>query len=143
MNHAEPPPESEKLKFREQVWALVRQIPYGRVTSYGAIARALGAPRNARQVGWAMHDSPDEADFPAHRVIASSGELTAGWMFGHPDVMKGRLADEGVPFKAQYQVDVRKVFWDPASVAPTDEMDDLDDIAWLKEHLGEAFPGNN
>ncbi|MGH2548349.1 MAG: MGMT family protein, partial [Thermomicrobiales bacterium] len=84
MNHQEPSQDAGNLQFRMQVWDIVRDIPVGSVTSYGAIARALGRPRNARLVGWAMHESPGDEDFPAHRVISSSGKLTAGWLFGHP-----------------------------------------------------------
>jgi hypothetical protein len=95
-------------------------------------------------VGWAMHESPEGEDFPAHRVISSSGKLTAGWLFGHPEVMKRRLIEEGVPFKAQFQVDIRKCLWQPVLVGTTaHEMNDLDDIAWLKDHLGETFPGDD
>jgi hypothetical protein len=91
-------------------------------------------------VGWAMHESPAGEEFPAHRVIASSGKLTAGWLFGHPEVMKQRLVEEGVPFKAQYQVDIRQCLWQPVLVGTTAyEMDDFDDIPWLEEGFGEAL----
>lgn len=87
-----------------------------------------------------MHESPDGEDFPAHRVISSSGKLSAGWLFGHPEVMKQRLVDEGVTFKAEYQVDIRKHLWQPVLIGSTaHEVDDLDDIPWLEDGFAEAL----
>jgi methylated-DNA-protein-cysteine methyltransferase-like protein len=119
--------ESEQAAFRHAVWDTVRRIPVGSVTTYGEIARALGRPRNARLVGQVMRITPFELNVPCHRVVASSGELTGGWFFGHPAVMRGLLEDEGVPFRGEYVVDLRRCFWSPGDVTPaTDEMDDLD-----------------
>lgn len=88
-----------------------------------------------------MRESPEGEEFPAHRVISSSGKLTAGWLFGHPEVMKQRLLEEGVPFKAEYQVDIRKCLWQPVLIGATaHEVDDLDDIPWLEDGLAEALP---
>jgi methylated-DNA-protein-cysteine methyltransferase related protein len=118
--------ESEQAAFRQAVWRTVRRIPEGSVTTYGEIARSLGRPRNARLVGQVMRITPAELNLPCHRVVASSGELTGGWFFGHPAVMKGLLVDEGVPFRGEYVVDLRRCFWSPLDGAATDEMDDLD-----------------
>jgi methylated-DNA-protein-cysteine methyltransferase-like protein len=118
--------ESEQAAFRQAVWRTVRRIPEGSVTTYGEIARSLGRPRNARLVGQVMRITPAELNLPCHRVVASSGELTGGWFFGHPAVMKGLLVDEGVPFRGDYVVDLRRCFWSPLDGAATDEMDDLD-----------------
>jgi hypothetical protein len=62
-------------------------------------------------VGWAMMDTPE--GLPAHRVVNRNGELTGGWYFGHPDIMRARLQEEGIPFSDEYQVDLRQCVWDP------------------------------
>jgi methylated-DNA-protein-cysteine methyltransferase-like protein len=97
--------------FFDRVFAIVARIPNGRVTTYGAIARALGEPRAARGVGWALHLAP--AELPCHRVVNRHGFLSGGWHFGHPDVMADRLAAEAIPFRDMYQVDLDACFWDP------------------------------
>jgi methylated-DNA-protein-cysteine methyltransferase-like protein len=71
--------------FYRQVYALVRTIPVGKLTTYGTIALALGAPRRARHVGNALAALPDDHDVPAQRVVNRSGTLTGGWHFGHPN----------------------------------------------------------
>lgn len=100
-----------EIGFVERVYEIVACIPWGRVTTYGAIARALGSVRGARMVGWALHAAPD--GLPCHRVVNRYGELSGGWHFGHPDVMKQLLMAEGVPFLAEYQVDLRRCLWLP------------------------------
>lgn len=99
--------------YTERVFATVARIPLGRVTTYGRIARSLGDPRGARLVGWALMGAADSADLPAHRVVNRNGELTGGWYFGHPDIMRARLVTEGIPFKADYFVDLDRCVWDP------------------------------
>ena len=132
--------ELEKSAFRHAVWGIVRRIPRGSVTTYGEIARSLGRPRNARLVGQVMRFTPQELNLPCHRVVASSGELTGGWYFGHPAIMKGLLLDEGVPFRGEYVVDLRRCFWSAVDVdgAPPDEMDDLDLITGTEPGLPEV-----
>lgn len=103
------------LPFPDRVYEIVACIPYGRATTYGAIARALGNPRGAREVGWALNSVPEGSALPCHRVVDREGRLSGGWAFGHPEIMAGRLEDEGVPFLAQYQVDLSACFWDPAA----------------------------
>ena len=112
----------------ERVYAIVGRIPYGRVTTYGAIARSIGSVRGARMVGWLMHAVPPELDLPCHRVVNRTGFLSGGWHFGHPDVMRDRLLAEGVPFRAEYEVDLEHSLWLPweDSSAAADEVDDLD-----------------
>jgi methylated-DNA-protein-cysteine methyltransferase-like protein len=112
--------------FSAAVHSLVAQIPYGMVTTYGTIARALGFPRHARMVGWAVHDPPDELNLPCHRVVNRNGYLSGGVHFGHPEVMRGLLVAEGVAFVDDYRVDLARHFWDPST--PADEVSDLDDV---------------
>lgn len=104
---------SEQDTFRQRVYATVRRIPTGRVTTYGRIARSLGAPRSARMVGWAMRTVPDELDLPCHRVVNRNGLLSGGWAFGHPEIMRGLLLEEGIPFKEEYVVDLDQCVWEP------------------------------
>jgi methylated-DNA-protein-cysteine methyltransferase-like protein len=126
--------ELQRSNFVDRVHEIVASIPHGQVTTYGAIARALGQPRGARMVGWAVSGPPPELHLPCHRVVNRIGFLSGGWHFGHPDIMRDRLAAEGVAFVADYQVDMKRHFWDPArELAAADEMDDLEDIA-LREY---------
>ena len=101
------------LPFPDRVYKTVARIPLGRATTYGAIARALGNPRAAREVGWALNSVPEGSQLPCHRVVDREGRLSGGWAFGHPEVMASRLSDEGVPFLEQYRVDLSICFWDP------------------------------
>jgi methylated-DNA-protein-cysteine methyltransferase related protein len=91
-------------------------VPPGHVTTYGAIAWALGMPHGARQVGWALAALSDqhEHDVPAHRVVNRVGALSGGWAFGAPEVQRLRLEDEGVRFDADGRVRLERFFWDPA-----------------------------
>jgi methylated-DNA-protein-cysteine methyltransferase-like protein len=95
--------------FAEEVYAIVRSVPPGRVTTYGTIARLLGRVRGARQVGWAMRHCPDDA--PAHRVVGAGGYLSGGWAFGHPSVQRALLEDEGVRFTGLERCDLRAHLW--------------------------------
>lgn len=102
-------------KFFEQVYALVRQIPYGRVTSYGAIARSIGAPQSARMVGWAMNASHAYDDIPAHRVVNRNGLLTGKHHFQGTHLMQQLLENEGIEIVNNQVQDFERVFWDPPS----------------------------
>ena len=104
---------SSRPNFFEEVFVVVSRIPPGRVTTYGAIARALGSPRAARSVGWALHLAPEEDALPCHRVVDRNGFLSGGWHWGHPDVMAGLLSDEGIPFLEPYRVDLAACLWLP------------------------------
>jgi methylated-DNA-protein-cysteine methyltransferase-like protein len=106
-----------KQEFVAGVYDIVARIPRGRVTTYGRIARALGEARAARMVGWALHAVPPELQLPCQRVVNRNGELTGGWHWGHPEVMKALLVDEGVPFRAEYQVDLARCLWEPDAKA--------------------------
>lgn len=101
--------------FYERVYEVVAQIPYGKVTSYGAIAQYLGVRSGARMVGYAMNNyqSYDLGfDLPAHRVLNRLGQLTGRAHF-EGDTMRERLLQEGIAFKEEYTVDIEKHFWDP------------------------------
>jgi len=117
---------SEKLKtlrpsgkreenFFELVFEVARQIPKGRVTSYGAIAACLGAKSSARMVGWAMNGAGRvKPAVPAHRVVNRNGLLTGKHHFSPPSSMAQRLKKEGIKVKDDQVVDFKKHFWDPA-----------------------------
>jgi methylated-DNA-protein-cysteine methyltransferase-like protein len=100
--------------FAERVYAVVARIPPGRVTTYGRIARALGSPRSARMVGWALARSPSTLNLPAQRVVNRQGVLTGALHFGHPDAMRDLLLEEGVTFVDEITVDLVTHLWDPA-----------------------------
>lgn len=100
--------------FPERVHEVVRRIPAGKVTTYGRIGRALGAPRSARMVGWALNHLPAGSDVPAHRVVNRNGQLTGAHHFGPPDVMRNLLEDEGVTFIDDITVDFAAHLWEPA-----------------------------
>jgi methylated-DNA-protein-cysteine methyltransferase-like protein len=99
--------------FFERVYEVVKQIPYGRVTSYGAIAKFLGAARSARMVGWAMNASHTMEDVPAHRVVNRKGLLTGKFHFDGTNLMQQLLESEGVKVVDNQVVDFEKYFWDP------------------------------
>ncbi len=101
--------------FFERVYEVVRCIPPGRVTTYGAIARYLGAARSARMVGWALrHAFSHEGFLPAHRVVNRRGLLTGKHAFGFSDTMRRLLEQEGVEVKDDRVVHFERLFWDPA-----------------------------
>lgn len=111
--------------FDERVYAVVSAIPRGRVTTYGLIARALGDPRSARMVGWAMRRTPPGRQIPAHRVVNRIGFLSGGWYFGHPDIMRERLVSEDIQFIDEYQVDLSATLWDPSDERALDHLFEL------------------
>ena len=106
--------EAATDNFFERVYNLARQIPYGRVTSYGAIAKALGAARSARMVGWAMNACHGREDIPAHRVVNRVGLLSGKHHFQGTNLMQQLLENEGVKVKDNKVVNFNKHFWDPA-----------------------------
>lgn len=99
--------------FFESVYAIVRLIPEGRVTSYGAIARALGTAKSSRMVGWAMNAAHTHPDVPAHRVVNRNGLLTGKMHFTTPTAMQEALQREGVDVQDDKVVDFNQKFWDP------------------------------
>jgi len=100
--------------FFDKVYDLVRLIPAGRVTSYGAIAEYLAAKGSARMVGWAMNAShTGVTDIPAHRVVNRNGLLTGKHHFGGPRVMQQLLENEGIEIRDDQVVRFSECFWDP------------------------------
>jgi methylated-DNA-protein-cysteine methyltransferase-like protein len=100
--------------FFEKVYAIVKRIPAGRVTSYGAIAEYLGTRGSARMVGWAMNSSHTQTTgIPAHRVVNRVGLLTGKHHFGGMKVMQQLLESEGVVVEEDKVVKFEKLFWDP------------------------------
>ncbi len=100
--------------FLEKVFAIVERIPRGKVTTYGAIANAIGMGKSARLVGWAMHQSfLCERDIPAHRVVNRAGLLTGKHHFGGENVMADLLRQEGIEVENDKIKDFRKHFWNP------------------------------
>ena len=99
--------------FFERVYAVVKQIPYGKVTSYGAIAKVLGTARSSRMVGWAMNAAHGLEDVPAHRVVNRKGLLTGKHHFDGINLMQQLLESEGIIVIDNQIVDFEKVFWEP------------------------------
>ena len=105
---------TEELSFFQRVYDVVRLIPHGRATSYGAIAKYLGAARSARMVGWAMNNSHTQKVFvPAHRVVNRNGLLTGKHHFVDPTLMQQMLENEGMMIVDDQIQDFKKYFWDP------------------------------
>lgn len=102
-----------KDNFFELVYEVVKLIPPGRVTSYGAIARYLGTGQSARMVGWAMNASHNLPDVPAHRVVNRVGLLSGKNHFEHPEKMQNSLEQEGVIIVDDKVQDFENNFWDP------------------------------
>lgn len=99
------------MGFFEAVYEVVKAIPKGKVSTYGEVARAAGAPRCARQVGWALHCNPEPGVIPCHRVIFRDGSLTDGFAFGGREVQKAMLEAEGVEVSSDFKVDLKKFGW--------------------------------
>ena len=100
--------------FFQKVYEVVRRIPYGRVTSYGAIAGYLGSRGSARMVGWALNSTKySTGDIPAHRVVNRNGLLTGKRHFGGKDLMKDLLESEGLIIENDRIVNFKEKFWDP------------------------------
>lgn len=105
---------NKNSSFFERVYEVTRQIPTGRVTTYGAIARYIGSPQSARMVGWAMNSSHTQPGFvPAHRVVNRNGMLTGKHHFGGSRIMEELLGSEGIIVENDRVVDHHKLFWDP------------------------------
>jgi methylated-DNA-protein-cysteine methyltransferase-like protein len=99
--------------FFDRVYDIVRQIPYGRVTTYGAIAHCLSGPQASRMVGYALNASIGLPDVPAHRVVNRVGLLTGKHYFGSSTMMADLLAAEGVPVVDDRIREFERYFWDP------------------------------
>ncbi len=99
--------------FFEKVYAVAKLIPYGRVTSYGAIAKYLGAAKSARMVGWAMNAAHNNDAVPAHRVVNRNGLLTGKHYFDGTNLMQQLLESEGIVVIRNQIPNFDQVFWDP------------------------------
>lgn len=101
--------------FYEKVYEVVRLVPAGRVTSYGAVAAYLGTKGSSRMVGYAMHGAGSVfPPVPAHRVVNSKGLLTGKYHFDTPDLMQQLLENEGIRIADDQVVNFKNVYWDPA-----------------------------
>ncbi|GAB7255994.1 MGMT family protein [Polaribacter sp. OB-PA-B3] len=105
----------ETDNFFEKVYAVTRLVPFGRVTTYGAIATYLGAARSARMVGWAMNKAHNLEDVPAHRVVNRKGLLTGKHHFDGTNLMQQLLENEGIVVKENQIIDFDKVLWNPSA----------------------------
>lgn len=103
----------ENQNFFSRVYEVVKQIPYGKVTSYGAIAKHIGAAGSARMVGWAMNASHNLPDVPAHRVVNRKGLLTGKHHFDGTNLMQQLLESEGINVIDNQIQDFENFFWDP------------------------------
>lgn len=100
--------------FFNSVYEVVRLIPKGRVTSYGAIAKYLGSPRSSRMVGYAMNNAHNQPEYvPAHRVVNRNGQLTGKHHFSTPTQMEELLAIEKIKVENDQIINFHKYFWDP------------------------------
>lgn len=102
----------EKINFFESVYEVVNKIPKGKVATYGQIAKILGKPRMARQVGWALHVNPQPNITPCHRVVNRFGQLSPAFAFGGLNQQKVLLQQEGVLLNEQDRVDLSIYLWD-------------------------------
>ena len=106
--------QPKTLNFFDKVYEVAKLIPFGRVTSYGAIAAYLGATRSARMVGYAMNGSHNMNDVPAHRVVNRKGLLTGKQHFEGTNLMQQLLESEGIKVVENQIQDFDKVFWNPS-----------------------------
>lgn len=103
----------DDLSFFEKVHIVARKIPYGKVTSYGAIAKFLGSAKSARMVGWAMNKTNNDPTIPAHRVVNSKGLLTGKFHFDGTNLMQQLLESEGIIIENNKILNFEDVFWTP------------------------------
>jgi methylated-DNA-protein-cysteine methyltransferase-like protein len=99
------------MSLFNDVYEVVKKIPKGKVTTYGYVAIAIGRPRCARQVGWALHVNPEEFAIPCHRVVNRMGSLCKSFAFGGEEIQKQLLEEEGIEVRLDYTVDLNKYMW--------------------------------
>lgn len=104
---------SDEKSFFDKVYEQVKRIPFGRVSTYGAIARKIGSPQSARMVGYALNASHNLEDVPAHRVVNRNGMLTGKQHFQGTNLMQQLLENEGVIVKNNQVTEFDKLFWQP------------------------------
>ena len=95
----------------EKVYEVVRQIPKGKVATYGQIAKIIGEPRKAKIVGWALHSNPYKGTVPCHRVVNRNGELSGSFAFGGMEVQRKLLEEEGIIFDENGRINLQKYLW--------------------------------
>lgn len=100
------------MSFYDKVYENVKNIPVGKVATYGQIASLCGSPRASRAVGYALHANPDPSSIPCHRVVNRHGRLAAAYAFGGVDEQKRRLTEEGVDVDATNTVNLNKYLWE-------------------------------
>ncbi len=106
--------QASKENIYEVIYQVVRSVPKGRVTTYGAVAAAIGARSGARVVGYAMNNCAGiKPKVPAHRVVNRNGQLTGRFHFATPTLMQELLEKEGVKVMDDTVVDFKKLYWDP------------------------------
>jgi methylated-DNA-protein-cysteine methyltransferase-like protein len=103
----------EEEGFFQRVYEVTKQVPFGRVTSYGSIAKFLGTPRSARMVGWALNASHLDDSIPAHRVVNKQGLLTGKHHFDGSNLMQQLLENENIGIKNNQIVAFKELYWDP------------------------------
>lgn len=108
--------KKEDNPISQSIIDLVKMIPPGRVTSYGAIAKCLGAKKSARVVGWTLSQNADKAHVPAHRVVNRNGLLSGRHHFSPPERMQQLLEEEGIKVKDNQVEHFSEVFWDPFDI---------------------------
>ena len=112
-------------EFSDKVFEIVRQVPYGKVTTYGQVAALMGRPQSARYVGFALRNNPSPAaaggEVACHRVLFKDGSLCKGFAFGGPDVQRELLQAEGVTFVDDSHVDLGAHLWDGREAGVLDE----------------------
>jgi methylated-DNA-protein-cysteine methyltransferase-like protein len=111
-----------KPGFFERVYRLVRQVPSGRVTTYGAVARMLGSPRGARTVGWALHSLPSGSDVPWHRVVNSRGCISTSCIEHGAGRQRSLLEAEGVVFNDSGRLDWDRFGWEGLTWPEVEEL---------------------
>ena len=97
--------------FFEKVYKIVAKIPKGKVATYGQLAILIGRPGSARTVGWAMRGAKEELHLPCHRVVNRFGEMAPGDTFGAPEIQRNILISEGITFKDNGLIDMKKHLW--------------------------------
>lgn len=131
-------------EFADRVYEIVRQVPKGRVTTYGQVASLMGRPQSGRYVGFALRNNPEPGasgdSIPCHRVVFKDGRLCDGFAFGGPDVQRELLEAEGVTFADDAHVDLDACLWDgkgaSALVGRAESTSPSEDFDWEAE-LGE------
>lgn len=99
------------MAFFDTVYSIIREIPQGKVATYGDIAVLCGNPRMARQVGWALHNNPEPGLNPCHRVVFVDGSICPSFAFGGIEAQKALLESEGVEVSEDYKIDLNKYRW--------------------------------